>query len=116
MSRRRGRGRLTGSCRWCGQDVLWLTHPGTGKSAPIEPSKQPGGNIAADLQAGTYQVLTGADRDAADATFTDLDAQPSLRVPHRVVCTNLTRRLAVAAPVPSQADVDAWQEDRRDFV
>lgn len=45
-----------GVCRRCGAPIVWLTHEGTGKPAPIDTEPSRIGNIVADLAAGTYRV------------------------------------------------------------
>jgi hypothetical protein len=103
---RRPTGKHTGPCRYCREDVLWLTNVTTGKVAPINHLPVPGGNVAVDRNAdgtlvGTYTVLAGADRDAADSTTEDLDAQPTLRLMHRLTCEYLPPHMRPADRRPS---------------
>lgn len=46
-------------CRGCGEPLLDLIYPKTGRLAPIEVKSSVNGNITVDVQAGTYAILTG---------------------------------------------------------
>lgn len=48
-------------CRSCDVMVLDLRHERTGRHAPIEVEPVQGGNIAIDLEAGTYRLLLLSD-------------------------------------------------------
>lgn len=67
-------------CRSCSAPVYDLRHITTGKLAPIEVGLSPGGNVAIDLEAGTYRVLSGLELAAARG------AGSELRVNHFVSC------------------------------
>jgi hypothetical protein len=119
--RPRARGQHTGPCRYCHHDVLWLTNTTTGKVAPIDPTPVPGGNIAIDRNTdgslvGTYSVLAGVDRDAADPTVEDYDAQPTLRLMHRLTCTSLPAAMRGLRPpddvddLPVEDPPEGWED------
>ena len=52
--------------RGCHADVYHLTYPATGKSAPIDVEISPDGNVAVDLDAGTYSIVPKAERAFRD--------------------------------------------------
>jgi len=56
-------------CRSCGTLVLDLRHEGTGRHAPIESEPVPDGNIAIDLEAGTYRLVGHDLRSRAKAQY-----------------------------------------------
>lgn len=43
-------------CRSCRAPVVWLRHPATGKTAPIDAEPSPDGTILVDAGRGTYQI------------------------------------------------------------
>lgn len=92
----RGQTQGPGKCRWCHAKVWFLRHPNTGKVAPIDEYPAPRGNIAINVRAGTYSVVTEtAALFELDPSRVDDDANPTLHLNHWVTCTNATaRRLA----------------------
>jgi hypothetical protein len=44
-------------CRSCSQPIFWLNNATTGKRAPIDVATYIDGNVAIDLQAGTWTVV-----------------------------------------------------------
>lgn len=52
-------------CRSCYRSVYRLTNDNTGKPAPIDADPVADGNIAIDLEKGSYSVLAGPRLDAA---------------------------------------------------
>jgi len=100
MTRRQKRGPL-GRCRWCHDPILWLPNLASGRLAPINASPEPGGNVLLIGPPGNrlgYRVLGGDERDAADPTHADLDAQPLLHVNHWATCPSV--RAARRPPPP----------------
>lgn len=51
------------ACRSCHAPVIRLDHERTGNEAPIDRDPTPDGNIAIDLEAGTYRIVPKAERD-----------------------------------------------------
>jgi hypothetical protein len=79
--------RLAG-CRRPGCDgvILWLTHVGTGRMAPIDADPSPKGNIAIDLERGQYTVLSGEQLEEVRGRGEEL------RVNHFYTCENPPQR------------------------
>jgi hypothetical protein len=75
-------------CSWCGADIMWMRHVRTGKSAPIDWSPVPGGNILIHAVDDTYEVLAGSERAAGDPTVEDENATPTLRLNHWMTCSS----------------------------
>jgi hypothetical protein len=48
---------LRDTCKWCGAPIYWLKYPRTGNLAPITMALNERGNVAVDLEAGTYSFL-----------------------------------------------------------
>lgn len=95
------RGFKKSKCRWCHADIFWMPHVRTAKMAPIDWDPVPGGNIVPDFTAGTYSVLAGVDRDIADPTVLDEDANPTLFANHWSSCTSThAHRPSTLAEVP----------------
>lgn len=78
-------------CESCGAQVEDLRHERTGKLAPIDAMPiAHGGTILVDVGAGTYRVLSKAERAARmvrpDAAEQELDAAP-LHRSHFATCS-----------------------------
>lgn len=58
-------------CRSCNAEVVWLVHERTGKRAPIDAAPADGGNVAVDLEAGTYRIVRKRDELAAGGLHTN---------------------------------------------
>jgi hypothetical protein len=53
----------TGTCRTCGMAIVWLRHERTQRKAPIEWDERVGGNVVADMLAGTYRIGRASELD-----------------------------------------------------
>lgn len=51
-----------GECRTCRAPVIWLKSESTARTAPIDAEPLSSGSIEIDVTAGTYRILTGAQR------------------------------------------------------
>jgi hypothetical protein len=52
------------TCRSCGTRIYWLMHEVTGKRAPIDAESREGGNVAVDLEHGTYRIVPATGQPA----------------------------------------------------
>lgn len=50
------------TCAGCGAEVKWAKNNNTGKSAPVNVTPDPNGNVYLWEDGATYQVLTSAER------------------------------------------------------
>jgi len=50
------------TCKSCGARIYWLRHERTGNLAPIDVDVSFKGNIAVNLEAGTYTIHEGGSR------------------------------------------------------
>jgi hypothetical protein len=69
-------------CRSCPARVLWLANVTTHKRAPIDAAPAVGGNIVVDLDAGTYRIVTGIEREDM------IGRGDPLHLNHFVTCPN----------------------------
>lgn len=76
---------LMGRCDGCHKRVIWLRHEASGKSAPVDPEIDQGGNVVVDLAAGTYSVLGPSKRAEAAGRGVEL------HMPHHATCPRAGR-------------------------
>lgn len=60
-----GAGRMS-QCDACNKPVAWYRNDKTGKAALVDLEPYDDGNVTVDFEAGTYHVMTKAEREAAD--------------------------------------------------
>lgn len=57
------------TCRTCGERIVFLRSPVTGKAAPIELEVRPGGNVRIFRESGVYAIVPPAKRRECEAAL-----------------------------------------------